>query len=138
MNRFDGKINVLLVGLGSWIGSYWATMPSICTTLVFLMIVDFSVGVMSALWLGTFSGRKAFWGPLRKVVMFAVVVVAHEISKPLNIGGDISTAVAFFYCFSELRSVFKNFKKFNVDIPSVFTGAVDSASGQAKSDEPKN
>lgn len=91
--------------------------------LLILVIADWVTGWVAAAMRGELRSRVAFFGSLRKVVVFGVVYIAHVIDIALNLT-IFQDAVVFFYIANELLSVTENLGKMGVPIPDILKNAV--------------
>ncbi len=116
----EGKFLVFQL-LTSAIVSYWAAMPAVTNLLVFLVIVDYGTGIAAAFVNKELSSSRGGRGLMKKVGYFVAIIVAHELSKPLGLGGDIGAAVALFLVINEGISIFENLSKIGVPLPTSLT-----------------
>lgn len=115
----------ILAGVAGAVSSYlWGGWSMGLTTLVVFMSIDFLTGISAAGREGTLSSKVGFFQiPLRKVMIFFVVAVAHLsgefASEQWNIGNGVlfrDAAIAF-YVANEALSIIENIGRMGIPIP---------------------
>jgi len=133
------KFNVLkatiissISAIGSLIANLFGGWTSDLETLIFLMAIDFIMGLMiAAIWKksgksqnGALSSWSAWKGLCKKCVSLLFVLIAHRLD--IAIGVDyIRTAVIIGFIVNELISIIENAGIMGVPIPSAITKAID-------------
>lgn len=133
------KVNVLkatiissISAIGSLIANLFGGWTSDLETLIFLMAIDFIMGLMiAAIWKksgksqnGALSSWSAWKGLCKKCVSLLFVLIAHRLD--IAIGVDyIRTAVIIGFIVNELISIIENAGIMGVPIPAVITKAID-------------
>jgi len=92
----------------------------LCALIAFV-VIDYITGVMCAVVDKKLSSEVNFKGILKKMLIFAMVAVAHIIdTQILCVAGDgfvIRTAVIFFYLANEGLSIFENTARLGLPVP---------------------
>nr|WP_246625126.1 phage holin family protein [Fictibacillus nanhaiensis] len=112
-----------IVTLGA-LSSYFFGSPSMLfKTLVLFIVLDYITGMAAAAYEGKLNSKVGFKGILKKVIIFALVAVAHSLDQLIG-GLFIESATIFFYLSNELLSMIENAGRLNVPIPPFITNAV--------------
>jgi toxin secretion/phage lysis holin len=94
--------------------------------LLFFTVLDYVTG-FTASWLeGKLSSKVGMKGIPKKVLIFVIVAVAHQIDT--MIGGDghfFRDATIFFYITNELISIIENSGRIGLPVPAVIKKAVE-------------
>lgn len=101
----------------------WSTLLQI---LVVFIAIDYLTGLMVAGYQGKLSSKVGFRGIGKKIMILALVAVAHAIDTVLGDNSFIRDAVIFFYLANELLSIIENAGKTGLPIPSVLKKAVET------------
>lgn len=99
--------------------------------LVILMIVDYFSGVSVAIYgksrktkHGGLTSEAGIAGLIRKIMMLAFVVIAHNIDLTFGVG-YIRDAVVVGFCVNELLSVIENAGLMGLPLPQAITNMLD-------------
>lgn len=135
MEKFNVLKATIISGIstiGSLIVNLFGGWTSDLETLIFLMAIDFIMGLMiAAIWKksgksqnGALSSWSAWKGLCKKCVSLLFVLIAHRLD--IAIGVDyIRTAVIIGFIVNELISIIENAGIMGVPIPAVITKAID-------------
>ena len=107
-----------LAALGGFLGWFLGGVDGFLYALVAFIATDYITGVMCAIVERVLSSEIGYRGIFKKVLIFALVGVAHIIDQ--NIIGDgsvIRTAVIFFYLSNEGISIIENATRLGLPIP---------------------
>lgn len=85
--------------------------------LVLLMFVDIITGVAKAIKEGNLLSRSAFYGFLRKIGIFAVIILANVIDQILSLSGVLAFSSVLFYTANEGLSILENLSQLGVPVP---------------------
>ena len=111
-------IQIAITAIGGGLGWFLGGMDGLIYALIAFVVLDYLMGVMCAIVEKQLSSDIGARGIFKKVVIFALVGVAHIIDQ--NIIGDgsaIRTAVIFFYISNEGISVIENATRLGLPIP---------------------
>lgn len=116
----------VLVGVAGAAASYlfggWSSLLSILLTFV---VLDYASGVLAAAKEGKLRSDVGLWGIAKKVMIFAIVAVAHLVDSALGEAHLFRDAAIFFYLANELLSLTENAGRLGAPIPPVVTKAVE-------------
>lgn len=107
-----------LAALGGFLGWFLGGVDGFLYALVAFVVIDYVTGIMCAIVDRVLSSEIGYRGIFKKVLIFALVGVAHIIDQ--NIIGDgsiIRTAVIFFYLSNEGISIIENATRLGLPIP---------------------
>lgn len=101
--------------------------------LLFFVVLDYVTGFIAAGIEGKLKSEVGLKGIAKKVLIFAVVAVAHQID--LFTGSDsqmIMGAVIAFYVWNELLSILENIGRTGLPLPDVLLRAVEVLRGKGE------
>ena len=139
-------VKVTFISIVSMIGSFIANLfggwTSDLATLIIMMGIDFTMGLLiAAIWHksvksenGALSSWSAWKGLCRKCISLLFVLIAYRLD--LVIGVDyIRTAVIIGFIVNELISIVENAGIMGIPIPSVITRAIDLLKQKSEGDQ---
>ncbi|MCY8280202.1 holin family protein [Bacillus inaquosorum] len=89
--------------------------------LLVLSIIDVITGVIKAWKFKKLRSRSAWFGYVRKMISFLVVIVANIIDTILNLNGVLTFGTVLFYIANEGLSITENLAQIGVKIPAAIT-----------------
>lgn len=90
---------------------------SLLTVLTFMIMVDYVSGVIAAIIEKKLSSRIGFRGIAQKLLIFALISVAHMIDMIIGVNHLVRDATAIFYIMNEIISIIENAKRVGLPIP---------------------
>ena len=109
MKEFWNIIQVIIAGIGGWLGWFLGESDGLLYTLIAFVAVDYITGVMCAVADKKLSSQVGFKGICRKVLIFALVGIGHVLdAQVIGAGSVLRTAVIFFYLSNEGVSLIEN------------------------------
>jgi toxin secretion/phage lysis holin len=141
------KVTVLTVigAIGSFIANLFGGWTSDLVTLIIMMGIDFTMGLLiAAVWHksgksenGALSSWSAWKGLCRKCISLLFVLIAYRLD--IVIGVDyIRTAVIIGFIVNELISIVENAGIMGVPIPGVIAKAIDMLKQRSEGDSNGN
>ena len=118
MKELWNTVQLVFAAIGGWLGYFLGGFDGLLYALIAFMVVDYITGVMCAVVDKTLSSAVGFKGICRKVLILALVGIAHILDA--NIIGDgsvLRTAVIFFYISNEGVSLLENAAHLGLPIP---------------------
>lgn len=104
--------------LGGFIGWFLGGIDGFLYALVAFVVIDYITGVMMAALEKRLSSEVGAKGIFKKVLIFALVGIAHIVdSHIIGDGSVVRTAVIFFYLSNEGVSILENSSKIGLPIP---------------------
>lgn len=111
-------IQFIVMSAGAFIGFFVGGFDSFLRVLLAFVILDYFTALALAAKEKRFSSDIGFWGICKKILIFAVVALAHLIeSEIINTGDMLRSAVVFFYLANEGLSVIENCAALGLLIP---------------------
>ncbi|MFJ5965530.1 holin family protein [Bacillus sp. NPDC093026] len=89
--------------------------------LLLLSVMDVLTGIIKACKLGKLRSRTAWFGYVRKMLNFVVVIVSNIIDQIMGLNGVLTYGTVLFYIANEGLSIVENLVQIGVKIPSVIT-----------------
>ncbi|MCY8485428.1 phage holin family protein [Bacillus atrophaeus] len=89
--------------------------------LLILSILDVITGIIKAWKLKRLRSRSAWFGYVRKMLSFLVVIVANVVDTITNLNGVLTFGTVLFYIANEGLSITENLAQIGVKIPAVIT-----------------
>lgn len=124
------------VGVGGGLASFlFGGWSALLQTLVFFIFMDYFLAVIVAASFGELSSKKGFRGIAKKVMILALVAVAHSIDTILGDGNLIRDSVIFFYIANELISILETAGRTDIPIPDVLKQAIERLNNKSKGNE---
>ena len=143
----SAKITLLTVigAIGSFIANLFGGWTSDLVTLIIMMGIDFTMGLLiAAIWkksekskTGALSSWSAWKGLCRKGVSLLFVLIAYRLDLALGVN-YIRTAVIIGFIINELISITENAGIMGVPIPGVITKAIDMLKQKSEGDSNGN
>ncbi|WP_374848956.1 holin family protein [Enterococcus gallinarum] len=127
-----------LTAVGGFLGWFLGGVDGFLYALVAFIATDYITGVMCAIVERVLSSEIGYRGIFKKVLIFALVGVAHIIDQ--NIIGDgsvIRTAVIFFYLSNEGISIIENATRLGLPIPEKLRDVLEQLKGGGDKDGTK-
>ena len=118
MKEFWNIIQVIIAGIGGWLGWFLGSSDGLLYTLIAFVAVDYITGVMCAIADKKLSSQVGFKGICRKVLIFALVGIGHVLdTQVIGAGSVLRTAVIFFYLSNEGVSLIENTAHLGLPVP---------------------
>ena len=118
MKEFWNVIQVIIAGIGGWLGWFLGESDGLLYTLIAFVAVDYITGVMCAVADKKLSSQVGFKGICRKVLIFALVGIGHILdTQVIGAGSVLRTAVIFFYLSNEGVSLIENTAHLGLPVP---------------------
>lgn len=130
MERLDVLFKVLATAAGGITGYLFGGWHTLLQILIVFVAIDYLTGMIAAAYEGKLSSRVGFKGIAKKVMIFAVVAVAHLIDSAIGENHLFRDAVIYFYLANELLSILENAGRTGLPIPDKIKGAVDVLKGK--------
>ncbi|WP_240927433.1 phage holin family protein [Paenibacillus thiaminolyticus] len=114
--------------------------PALLNVLLIVVAIDYVTGVMASGAEGKLKSSIGLIGIARKVFIFFVVAVAHQVDSVLGDQHLLRDAAIFFYLANELLSIIENGGRLGVPLPAVIKKAVEvlKAKGGEQQDDHRN
>lgn len=100
--------------------------------LIVLVVIDFISGWIASGVEGKLSSKVGFKGIAKKVMLFLLIVVAHQIDIALGYENVIREATIWFYVFNEALSIIENAGRTGLPVPEPLKRAVEILKGKSE------
>lgn len=119
MKEFWNIIQIVITGIGGWLGYFLGGCDGLLIALVAFAVCDYISGVLCAVHDKKLSSSVGFKGIARKILIFILVGIANIIDvQILGEVGILRTAVIFFYISNEGLSLIENAAHLGLPIPT--------------------
>jgi toxin secretion/phage lysis holin len=109
----------LIIGAGAGALTYlfggWTPLLGV---LLFMVILDYITGFYAAWSEGKLSSAVGFKGIAKKVLIFALIALAHKLDIALNSPGFFKNMTIYFYIANEGLSLLENFARAGLPVPA--------------------
>jgi len=118
MKDFTNMMQYIFAAMGGALGAVLGGWDGFLYALIIFVAVDYVTGVMVGILNKELSSQIGFQGIFRKIVIFALVAVAHSIDNyVIQNGSVLRTAVIFFYLSNEGISILENAAQIGLPVP---------------------
>jgi toxin secretion/phage lysis holin len=93
--------------------------------LLLFVIIDYISGLAAGYYEKKLSSKIGFWGIAKKVFIFFIIAVAHQVDIVLGDGHFFRDATVLFYITNELISIIENSGRIGLPVPTVIKKAVE-------------
>ena len=119
MKEFWNTIQLIIAGLGGWLGYFLGGSDGLLIALIIFVMADYITGVMCAIADRKLSSSAGFKGICRKVLIFLLVGIANMVDiHVMGNGSVLRGTVIFFYLSNEGLSILENAGHLGLPIPS--------------------
>ena len=117
-NTWDKIVKGASAAVGGALGWFLGGWDGFLYALIVFVTADYVTGLMCAVVERKLSSAVGFRGIFKKVLIFALVGIAHVMDASLvGNGSAIRTATIFFYCANEGVSILENAGRLGLPIP---------------------
>ncbi|MBC1247357.1 phage holin family protein [Listeria booriae] len=106
-----------MVAGGAAIGLLFGGWHVLVQVLLVFVMADYVTGILAGIYNGELSSKVGFKGIAKKIVIFILVAVAHQVDVILGDKNMVRDAVIFFYLANELISMLENAARMGLNIP---------------------
>jgi toxin secretion/phage lysis holin len=89
--------------------------------LLILIIIDILTGIVKAWKMGKLRSHSAWFGYVRKMLTFLVIIVANIMDQVLGLSGVLTFGTVLFYISQEVLSITENLAQVGVKVPKAIT-----------------
>ncbi|MNW50981.1 Holin family protein [compost metagenome] len=130
-NVYKAILPTLSIVAGFLFGG-WSPLLSI---LLVFIVIDYVSGVVASGYEGKLSSKIGYLGIARKVMILAIVAVAHLVDTALGDAHLFRDAAIFFYLSNELLSLLENAGRLGAPIPPMLQKAIAVLRGKGGSED---
>lgn len=118
VGRILCKIQMALTLVGGWVGYFVGGSDGPLKALVAFVGIDYVTGVLCALRKRALSSNRGYFGIVKKIMIFALIGVSHQIDVQLiKNGSALRTAAICFYMSNEALSILENASCLGLPVP---------------------
>ncbi|TVX91773.1 phage holin family protein [Paenibacillus agilis] len=110
---------------GTFTAFMFGGWPTLMQVLLMMIIIDYVTGIIAAGVTGTLRSRVGLVGISRKIFIFLIIAIAHQVDLVLGDQHMLRDASIFFYMANELLSIIENAGRMGVPIPSTIKKAIE-------------
>lgn len=126
-----------ITGIGAWLATYLGGLDGLVYALIVFAFVDYVTGVLAAIADKRLSSAVGFKGIARKILIFALVGLAHLIDiHILGTPGMLRAAVIFFYLSNEGISLIENATRLGLPVPAQMRDTLEAIAHRAEKHPP--
>lgn len=116
--------SVIAVG-GSFVSFAFGGWSALLSVLAVFVVMDYLTGVAAAAKESKLKSNVGLWGIARKIMIFAIVAIAHMVDTILGDAHLFRDIAIFFYLSNELLSLIENAGRIGAPVPPVLQKAVE-------------
>ncbi|KYD04274.1 phage holin family protein [Saccharococcus caldoxylosilyticus] len=137
MERLEVAFKTSAAILGGFAGLIFGESTGLLRSLLWMMAIDYGTGTAAGYKEKTLSSKVGFKGIARKVVILAIVALAHQVDITLGTKNMFRDATIVFYMANELLSIFENAGRMGVPVPERLMQAVEVLKGKSNKEGDK-
>ena len=139
MKEFWTTIQVVIAGIGGWLGWFLGGCDGLLYALLAFVAIDYITGIMCAVVDKKLSSAVGFKGIFKKVLIFAVVGIGHILdTQIIGTGSVLRTAVIFFYLSNEGVSLIENVGHLGLPIPEKLKNVLEQLHNRSEKEDHSN
>ena len=128
-----GIVLKFLVAIGGSIVSYlYGSFDSILMIFTILVAIDYVSGILASGFEGKLSSQIGYKGIAKKIMIFALIAVAHFVDQLVGNNHLIRDATIFFYMANEILSIIENASRLGIPVPDFLKKAVTLLQNKSK------
>jgi len=136
MKEFWSIIQAVITAIGGWLGWFLGGSDGLLYALIAFVVADYVTGVLCAINDKSLSSAVGFRGICRKVLIFALVGIAHILdTQVIKTGSVLRTAIIFFYISNEGVSLLENAAHLGLPIPEKLKVVLQQLHNRAEGDD---
>ncbi|MGG3808577.1 phage holin family protein [Geobacillus thermodenitrificans] len=132
MERLDITFKTGAAILGGLAGLLFGESIGLLVALFWMAVIDYGTGMAAGYVEGTLSSKVGFKGIAKKVMIFVMVALAHQVDSALGTKNMFRDATIVFYMANELLSIFENAGRMGVPVPERLMQAVEVLKGKSE------
>jgi toxin secretion/phage lysis holin len=118
--------------LGGVIGYLYGGWSVLLGILLTSVLIDYATGMMAAFVEGNLKSEIGFKRIPKKVMIFAMVAVAHLVDRAIGTNDIFRDATIFFYLANELLSIIENAGRIGLPVPEQMKQAIEVLKGKSE------
>ena len=135
MKEFWNVIQFLFSCVGGWLGWFLGGCDGLLYALVAFVVLDYITGIMCAIADRKLSSAIGFRGIFKKLLIFALVGMAHLLdTNIIGSGSVLRTAAIFFYISNEGVSLMENAAHLGLPVPRKLKDVLEQLHDRSEKD----
>lgn len=135
MKEFWNVIQLVFATIGGYVGWFLGGVDGLLIALVAFASIDYITGIMCAIVDKKLSSAVGFRGICKKILIFALVGVAHVLDvNIIGSGSILRTAIIFFYLSNEGVSILENAAHIGLPIPQKLKDVLEQLHNRSEED----
>lgn len=138
MERWDLVLKTSVAASGGIVAFLFGGWPLLLQVLLIMTVADYITGMIAGGLEGKLKSKIGLIGIARKVFIFVIISLAHQVDMVLGDQHMLRDATTFFYMANELLSIIENGGRMGVPIPAVLKQTIEvlrSKSGEKGEDK---
>ena len=136
MKEFWNTIQMVIAGIGGWLGYFLGGCDGLLFALMAFVVIDYITGVMCAINDRKLSSEVGFRGICRKVLIFLLVGIGHIVdAQVIGTGSVLRTAVIFFYLSNEGVSLIENAAQLGLPVPDKLKAVLEQLHDRSEKED---
>ena len=136
MKEFWNTIQMVIAGIGGWLGYFLGGCDGLLFALMAFVVIDYITGVMCAINDRKLSSEVGFRGICRKVLIFLLVGIGHIVdAQVIGTGSVLRTVVIFFYLSNEGVSLIENAAHLGLPVPDKLKAVLEQLHDRSEKEE---
>jgi toxin secretion/phage lysis holin len=134
LERIDvvSAYKAVTAAMGAVYGFFFGERSVLLGILLALVMIDYGSGMLAAYFEGRLRSAIGFKRIPKKVMIFAMVAVAHLVDRAVGTNDIFRDATIFFYLANELLSIIENAGRMGLPIPEQIKQAVEILQGKSE------
>ena len=132
MERLDVIYKTGAAVIGGLAGLFFGESMGLLVALFWMAAIDYGSGLVAGYTEKTLSSKIGFKGIAKKVMIFVMVALAHQVDSALGTKNMFRDATIVFYMANELLSIFENAGRMGVPVPERLMQAVEVLKGKSE------
>jgi toxin secretion/phage lysis holin len=123
--RMEQFIKLTIALSGAAVTFMFGGWSVLLKALLFFVVLDYITGLTAGYFEGKLSSKTGMKGIAKKVLIFIIVTIAHQVDLVMGDGHFFRDATVLFYITNELISILENSGRIGLPVPSVIRKAVE-------------
>ncbi|WP_169713632.1 phage holin family protein [Paludifilum halophilum] len=122
MDGFKTFLASAFVGISYTLWGEWVALFNV---FLLLCAIDWATGWYASKVGGTLNSKRGFTGIGKKIIVLALVAVAHQVDVMMGTGELVRNTAIIFYSVNEVVSITENCGRAGIPVPERFVRAVE-------------
>ena len=128
----------IIAFFGTACGYLFGGLDSLIIAFTVFVVIDYITGVLAAIFQKRLSSEQGIKGIIKKIGLFALVIVAQICDTTFGLDGVVRTTVVLFVVANEAISILENLGNIGVKIPKKLTTVLAQLSKEGGNETEEN